>query len=573
MLAKGSYFLTILGTFFYFLPIFLHLDLETEGYGDNDMIPMKMAIAGRPFQFCIIASIASTVPILFDFMVDSFSSSTRKLHPAKTAIWILLLSSIIPNMFIFTYVIHSYEIKYMVIIVTCESSIAIISGAFVLNAYGPRGNAINIDSDSDILIIFFSLHSIFIILVTVLNGRYIRAVLELAHANHEAEMKHKHIEDNVELVNELQGSIESAVDILNDLLVYESLEQEKVDMRTQSIPIISFLQTKLKHLATQARQKNISILIELPQSPYISLNNGSVCAITSSGKKQRRSSVFRRSSLMEHVNYSLQISVKDCGPGISKEQQETIFQTGLSFTSGVLQAQQGQGLGLWISYRIMKLHKGELSVQSNNEATFTGTGTGSTFFLTMPVSFIKSTPAKSPSNMISRLRRQSQLLLFGHQTSSRGGSSSSLIGGLNLGGLNRGVVSVTPLPITTTISVTPLHVTNNNSGSGGNLDNLDRQLSLAKLKPSTSTSYVINNNNNNNNDNNTTTILLTDQSNPSSTSCEAVAAAAVFTQPLFYDSFFRASTRMRHLATFSFRSRLSIDDVVELHGPSRKIKR
>eukprot|EP01041_Mallomonas_annulata_P011120 gene11120-23237_t len=33
-------------------------------------------------------------------------------------------------------------------------------------------------------------------------------------------------EDNVELVNELQGSLQSAVDILNDLLVYESLEKE-----------------------------------------------------------------------------------------------------------------------------------------------------------------------------------------------------------------------------------------------------------------------------------------------------------------------------------------------------------
>eukprot|EP01041_Mallomonas_annulata_P003698 gene3698-7357_t len=79
-----------------------------------------------------------------------------------------------------------------------------------------KGYATSIDADTNVLVSNITTHTVFTIVIAVLNGRYIRAKLKLTY----------NIEDNVELVNELQGSLQSAVDILNDLLVYESLEKE-----------------------------------------------------------------------------------------------------------------------------------------------------------------------------------------------------------------------------------------------------------------------------------------------------------------------------------------------------------
>jgi len=46
---------------------------------------------------------------------------------------------------------------------------------------------------------------------------------------------------------------------------------------------------------------------------------------------------------------SLVVRVVDSGAGISKEDQQSLFQEGKQFRANQLQAGQGSGLGLWIS--------------------------------------------------------------------------------------------------------------------------------------------------------------------------------------------------------------------------------
>ena len=76
---------------------------------------------------------------------------------------------------------------------------------------------------------------------------------------------------------------------------------------------------------------------------------------------------------------SLTLSVTDSGAGMSEENLSQLFQEGVQFNAGKLQAGQGSGLGLWISKGIVELHRGKLSADSKGE------GKGSTFTLELPL--------------------------------------------------------------------------------------------------------------------------------------------------------------------------------------------
>ena len=73
------------------------------------------------------------------------------------------------------------------------------------------------------------------------------------------------------------------------------------------------------------------------------------------------------------------ITVTDTGPGLSHEEQQTLFREGVQFNPNELQGGQGSGLGLWISREIVSLHGGHIT------ATSEGAGMGSTFEVRLPL--------------------------------------------------------------------------------------------------------------------------------------------------------------------------------------------
>ncbi len=92
---------------------------------------------------------------------------------------------------------------------------------------------------------------------------------------------------------------------------------------------------------------------------------------------------------------SLVLSVTDTGAGMSAENLSRLFQEGVQFNAGKLQAGQGSGLGLWISKGIVELHRGKLSADSKGE------GTGSTFTLELPVLLSRKKPNTVDSTALS----------------------------------------------------------------------------------------------------------------------------------------------------------------------------
>ncbi len=82
---------------------------------------------------------------------------------------------------------------------------------------------------------------------------------------------------------------------------------------------------------------------------------------------------------LNHGEY-IKISFEDQGNGISIKNLRQIFDP--YFSTKVSESDKGQGLGLAVSYSIIKKHNGLITVKSES-------GTGSTFCVYLPAVFAK----------------------------------------------------------------------------------------------------------------------------------------------------------------------------------------
>jgi signal transduction histidine kinase len=73
------------------------------------------------------------------------------------------------------------------------------------------------------------------------------------------------------------------------------------------------------------------------------------------------------------------LSVTDTGIGIKREDQERIFGEFVQVDSTYARRQQGTGLGLALTQRLVELHDGHIRVDS------AGPGQGSTFTVVLPL--------------------------------------------------------------------------------------------------------------------------------------------------------------------------------------------
>jgi signal transduction histidine kinase len=109
------------------------------------------------------------------------------------------------------------------------------------------------------------------------------------------------------------------------------------------------------------RDQMIQVMTNLVSNAIAAMPHGGELTISTSGDDEK-----------------VRIAVKDTGTGIPKENLGKIFEP--FFTTK--QIGKGTGLGLAVTYGIVKMHRGDISVVSNADAACGPTG--STFTLTLP---------------------------------------------------------------------------------------------------------------------------------------------------------------------------------------------
>jgi signal transduction histidine kinase len=184
-----------------------------------------------------------------------------------------------------------------------------------------------------------------------------------------------------EYLTRIRMSQQHLLAIVNDLLNYSRIEAGEVAYDLSPISIHEVISRVLAMVTPQADRKGLQLEAQLCEERVIALadqlkTEQVVLNLVSNAVK------FTPDGGAVAVSCSIRdgaaiVEVRDTGPGIPVEHQETIFDPFVQLGRSLTSAQEGAGLGLAISRDLARAMNGEITVQSIP-------GTGATFTLRLP---------------------------------------------------------------------------------------------------------------------------------------------------------------------------------------------
>jgi signal transduction histidine kinase len=179
------------------------------------------------------------------------------------------------------------------------------------------------------------------------------------------------------IVNSSQNTNRS----LENLILWSRLQVGNMDYVLENVNIVDLINDTVSQLRTMAEKKNINIEVSLPEQLCLTLDKFMISTvlrnlITNAIKYTHKSGSI--SINLEEKEGRIQVSVKDNGIGIYKENIAKLFKITEKFSMQGTEQEEGTGLGLILSKGFIDLHNGEIMVESQ-------IGKGSTFTFTLPL--------------------------------------------------------------------------------------------------------------------------------------------------------------------------------------------
>jgi PAS domain S-box-containing protein len=196
-------------------------------------------------------------------------------------------------------------------------------------------------------------------------------------------IKHPGLKDSerAEYVEIIQSGGEKLLSILNNVLELSRIETGSVSMQPSIVPVNKLFKNLHALFSNQAGEKNLELLLNIPQtettitSDYTKLDQILTNLINNAIKYTEKGFVEFGFEKREH---ELLFFVKDTGPGISKEQQEKVFERFYRSDDPKLLKHDGAGLGLSICMGFIKILKGRMWLESE-------LGNGASFYFSLPL--------------------------------------------------------------------------------------------------------------------------------------------------------------------------------------------
>jgi len=185
----------------------------------------------------------------------------------------------------------------------------------------------------------------------------------------------------------IYSSAISLMRLVNDLLDFSKLEAGKLEIRKENFHIDQIVDDVLTAFYIAAQAKQLKLVQNLDKDVMGEwfgdghrlaqvLQNLVQNAIkfTDSGSVEIRACVQRQDDKQKYVKFT----VTDTGPGISKENQEKLFQPFVQVDGSTRRRYGGTGLGLSLCKRIIEMMNGKIAVDSAE-------GNGSKFWFIVPL--------------------------------------------------------------------------------------------------------------------------------------------------------------------------------------------
>ena len=203
-----------------------------------------------------------------------------------------------------------------------------------------------------------------------------------------------------EMISVLQGSAESLLKLLNDLLDIAKIESKSVVLEEVEFSLESVLHKTIDMLAVQARQKGLNLSLNtqaITGRSYIGdptrLRQALLNLCSNAIKFTERGIVRIRATSTpgdKPGTENIEISINDTGIGISPEKIGTIFDKFVQGDASISRRYGGTGLGLAITKTLIETMGGSIDVTSE-------VSVGTTFIMRMPLASVATSEEKTPS--------------------------------------------------------------------------------------------------------------------------------------------------------------------------------
>ena len=192
------------------------------------------------------------------------------------------------------------------------------------------------------------------------------------------------VEKSKRYAENIIASGQNLLNMINDLLELAKAEAGKIEMRVEKTSIQELCRGLVAFFSPLAQEKMIKMRLAIDEDiPLVQTDSGKVQQILynllSNAVKftPERGKVEIAAGMLDEK--TVRISVIDTGPGISRQDQEKIFEKFRQIDGSITRPGTGTGLGLAICKELATLLAGSISLESES-------GTGSTFHLDIPVS-------------------------------------------------------------------------------------------------------------------------------------------------------------------------------------------
>lgn len=206
----------------------------------------------------------------------------------------------------------------------------------------------------------------------------IRAFSEILHDNPALEPTRR-----THFLEIIMKESERLTRLINQVLDLAKLEAGAADWRTDEVDLCALIEDALTSTSQIIRDKRIAVNVNLPDEvPLLMVDQDRITQVLLNllSNAMKFCDVERgviQVTLLP-LRDALQVSIQDNGPGISPQEQRTIFDKFRQVHDRRNGKPQGTGLGLPISMQIISYYGGKLWVESQP-------GQGATFLFTLPL--------------------------------------------------------------------------------------------------------------------------------------------------------------------------------------------
>ena len=189
------------------------------------------------------------------------------------------------------------------------------------------------------------------------------------------------VECQKDFCNTINSEATRLARLIDDLLDLSSMEVGSLSVSRQNVELDRLLREVVETIAPLMEKKDLAFRAELPEKlPEMQLDKEKMATtlVNLLGNAAKYTQPGGSVVMRVRVNPNqVQIDVEDTGVGIPESDLSHVFEKFFRSADQRVQSEAGTGLGLSIAREIVRLHGGDIGVQSQ-------LGQGSTFSLTLP---------------------------------------------------------------------------------------------------------------------------------------------------------------------------------------------